>query len=112
GTIRRPSVPQKPGLPKAPPPSSRRRGPGPTGEGVPPPGAPYPYWALGVSTRPVRLGDRPALHITRVVAGGDAQRAGLKAGDIILDAGGGPARSQEDLLRAISRSGGSLKLTV
>jgi hypothetical protein len=76
------------------------------------PGARYPYWALGVYTQPVLVGDRAGLQITQVVAGGAAQRAGLEAGDIILEAGGEAARTQDDLLRAISRSGGTLKAMI
>jgi S1-C subfamily serine protease len=67
---------------------------------------------LGVYTQPVRLGDRAGLQITQIDSGDAAQRAGLEAGDVILEAGGEPTRSQEDLLRAIARSGGSLKVTI
>jgi hypothetical protein len=81
------------------------------GDGGPPgPGARYPYWTLGVYTQPVLLGDRAGLQITQLVGGGAAQRVGLEAGDIIIEAGGEPARSQDDLLRAISRSSGTLKV--
>jgi membrane-associated protease RseP (regulator of RpoE activity) len=80
--------------------------------GSPGAAARYPYWALGIFTQPVRLGDRVGLQITQVVGGGAAQRVGLEAGDVILEAGGEPTRSPDDLLRAISRSGGSLKLTI
>jgi hypothetical protein len=76
------------------------------------PGAHYPYWALGVYTQPVHLGDRAGLQITQVARGGAAQRTSLEAGDLILEAGGEPTRTQEDLIRAISLSGGSLKLTI
>ena len=74
-------------------------------EGGPPgPGARYPYWALGAYTQPVRLGDRAGLQITQIDSGGAAQRVGLEAGDVILEAGGEPTRSQEYLHRAIARS--------
>jgi putative serine protease PepD len=87
-------------------------GSGPPGGGAPVPGARYPYWALGVYTQPIRVGDRTGLQITQIAAGGAAQRAGLEAGDILLEANGEPMRSQDDLLRVISRSGGSMKLTI
>ena len=87
-------------------------GTGPPGGGAPGPGARYPYWALGVYTQPVRFGDRAGLQIIQVAVGSAAHRAGLEAGDILLEANGEPIRSQEDLLRVISRSGGSLRLTI
>jgi S1-C subfamily serine protease len=52
------------------------------------------------------------LQITQVALGGAAHRARLEPGDLITEAGGEPTRSQADLLRAISQSGGSLKLTI
>jgi hypothetical protein len=85
---------------------------GPPGGDPPRPEARYPYWVLGVYTRPVGLGDRTGLLIMQVDPGGPAHRAELKAGDIIVEANGEPIRSQEELLRVISQSGGSLKLTI
>jgi PDZ domain len=82
----------------------------PPAGGPPGTGARYPYWALGVYTQPVHLGDRVGLQITQI--GAAAQRVGLEPGDVILEAGGEATRSHKELLRAISRSGGSLKLTI
>jgi hypothetical protein len=87
-------------------------GSGPPGGGAPGPRAPSPRWALGVYTQPVRLGDRLGLQITQVAPGGAAQRVGLEAGDIIVEANGEMTRSQQDLLRAIAQSGVSLKVTI
>jgi hypothetical protein len=80
--------------------------------GPPGPGARYPFWAMGVFTQPLRLGDRAGLQITQVAPRGAALQAGLEPGDIILEANGEPTQSQADLLRVISRSGGSLKVTI
>jgi S1-C subfamily serine protease len=52
------------------------------------------------------------LQITQVVPGGAAQRASLEPGDILLEANGEPTRTQQDLLRILAQSGGSLKLTI
>jgi S1-C subfamily serine protease len=87
-------------------------GSGPPGGGAPGQGSRYRFRARVVSTRPVRSGDRAGLQITQVAPGETAPRAGLEAGDILLEANGEPLRSQEDLLRVISRSGGSLRLTI
>jgi hypothetical protein len=89
-----------------------RPGSAPPGGPAPGPGGRYPYWALGVYTQPVSLGDRTGLQITQVQPGGAAQRAGLEPGDVILEANGAATPSQEDLLRAISQSGGTLKVTI
>jgi hypothetical protein len=86
------------------PPGGRRPGPGP--------GARYPYWALGVVTQPALVGDRVGLQIVQIVPNSAAQRAGLAIGDVILEANGEPTRSPQDLRQVVSKSGGSLKLTI
>ncbi len=55
--------------------------------------APMPEWLAG------RLGRRGGLRVAEVVAGGPAAQAGLRAGDLLVSAGGDPVRSAQDLQR-------------
>lgn len=66
--------------------------------------------ALGIRARGVELGAREAartgrdraVRILEVRGGGVAGRAGLKAGDLVLDAAGGPVGTVVDLERALA----------
>src|ERR1700726_3662516 len=46
-----------------------------------------------------RLGRQTGLLVAQVVSGGPADRAGLRAGDLLLTAGGQPVRTSQDLQR-------------
>jgi len=46
-----------------------------------------------------RLGRTTGLLVAEVVAGGPADRAGLRAGDLLLVAGGKPVKAAQDLQR-------------
>jgi S1-C subfamily serine protease len=46
-----------------------------------------------------RLGRTTGLLVAQVVSGGPADRAGLRAGDLLLTAGGQPVRTSQDLQR-------------
>ncbi len=46
-----------------------------------------------------RLGRRTGLRVAEVVSGGPAARAGLRAGDLLLSAGGNPVAAAQDLQR-------------
>jgi S1-C subfamily serine protease len=66
------------------------------------------YLGLVVSPAPVpqqwqsRLGDRKTgLRVASVVSGGPADRAGLRAGDLLLTAGGTPVAAAQDLQRLL-----------
>ena len=63
--------------------------------------------ALGVTVRPVTLRSprhdpRPAILILELVTGGPAERASLLPGDILLEAGGQPLHSPDDLAVALA----------
>jgi serine protease Do len=63
--------------------------------------------SLGVTVRPVMLRSprqppHPALLILELSAGGAAERASLLPGDILVEAGGLPLQSPEDLAAALS----------
>jgi serine protease Do len=47
------------------------------------------------------FGARGGLLVTSVAEGSSAERAGLKAGDVITSIGGNPVRSRQDLLRGL-----------
>src|SRR6202030_2349223 len=63
------------------------------------------YLGLAMMPGPVpansreRLGRTTALLVAQVVSGGPADRAGLRAGDLLLTAGGQPVRTSQDLQR-------------
>jgi S1-C subfamily serine protease len=66
------------------------------------------YLGVVVSPAPVpaqwqpRLGDRKTgLRVTSIVPGGPADRAGLRAGDLLLTAGGAPVTTAQDLQRLL-----------
>jgi S1-C subfamily serine protease len=46
-----------------------------------------------------RLGRPTGLRVAEVVAGGPADRAGLRAGDLLVSAGGSPVAAAQDLQR-------------
>ena len=46
-----------------------------------------------------RFGRRSGLRVAEVVAGGPADRAGLRAGDLLVSAGGSPVQKAQDLQR-------------
>ena len=46
-----------------------------------------------------RFGQRSGLRVAEVVAGGPADRAGLRAGDLLISAGGNPVQKAQDLQR-------------
>jgi S1-C subfamily serine protease len=46
-----------------------------------------------------RFGQRSGLRVAEVVAGGPADRAGLRAGDLLISAGGHPVQKAQDLQR-------------
>jgi S1-C subfamily serine protease len=46
-----------------------------------------------------RFGQRSGLRVAEVVAGGPAARAGLRAGDLLISAGGHPVQKAQDLQR-------------
>lgn len=63
--------------------------------------------ALGVTVRPVTLrsprqAPRPAILILELAAGGPAEHASLLPGDILLEAGGQPLHTPDDLAAALS----------
>jgi S1-C subfamily serine protease len=63
------------------------------------------YLGLAMTPGPVpanwreRLGRTTGLLVAQVVSGGPAARAGLRAGDLLLTAGGQPVRTSQDLQR-------------
>ncbi|MDJ0974811.1 MAG: trypsin-like peptidase domain-containing protein [Planctomycetota bacterium] len=57
--------------------------------------------SLGVRVREVRVGASVGLRITRFDPGSSAQAAGMRAGDVIVAAGGAPIRTTADLQRAV-----------
>ena len=63
------------------------------------------YLGLAMMPGPVpanwreRLGRTTGLLVAQVVSGGPADRAGLRAGDLLLTAGGQPVRTSQDLQR-------------
>jgi S1-C subfamily serine protease len=63
------------------------------------------YLGLAMMPGPVpanwreRLGRTTGLLVAQVVSGGPANRAGLRAGDLLLTAGGQPVRTSQDLQR-------------
>jgi len=63
--------------------------------------------ALGVTVRPVTLraprqAPRPAMLILELTAGGAAERASLLPGDVLLEAGGKPLHTPDDLAAALA----------
>jgi membrane-associated protease RseP (regulator of RpoE activity) len=87
----------------------------PAGSAPLPPGPPY---RLGlIDSRPTQVdllpGLRvPGLQVLDVVPGSPADRAGLKAGDVVLAANAQRVTAPEDLRRVIAGSGGRLRLKV
>ncbi|MGI9007193.1 MAG: S1C family serine protease [Streptosporangiaceae bacterium] len=77
---------------------------------------------LGIVSAPVplpawlhdRTGSRDGLRVAELVAGGPADRSGLRPGDILVSAGGRPVRSAQDLQRLMFADaiGRPLEITV
>ena len=67
---------------------------------------------LGIDAEPVALGLRQALRVTAVTPGSLAQKAGIQAGDVIVDADGLPVSSPTSLMRALNEAEGTLTLTI
>jgi len=67
---------------------------------------------LGIDAETVQLGLRQALRVTNVAPGSLAQKAGIEAGDVIVDADGLPVSSPTSLMRALNEATGSLTLTI
>jgi len=51
-------------------------------------------------------------YITRVVSGGPADKAGIKAGDIVVEADNQPVKSMDELIAAIRRNGVGGRISV
>jgi len=71
-----------------------------------------PRIPLGISAESVALGTRTALKVLRVEPGSPAEKAGLEAGDVIVEANGAPITGPEQLVSAVRKSGAALELTV
>jgi membrane-associated protease RseP (regulator of RpoE activity) len=88
---------------------------------APPAGGGAPAW-LGVFTGDVdeaareraNLGEGKGIQIESVVDGSPAEKAGLRQGDILVEAGGRPVKSVEDLRAALRQNGPgrAMKLSV
>jgi len=78
---------------------------------APPAGTPGKV-SLGISAEEVRLGNRSALKVTRVEAGGLAAKAGIEVNDVIVAANGIPTTGPEQLVSALRKSGSTLTLTI
>lgn len=63
-----------------------------------------PYWFFGATVGPARRGGAPGSSVEKVSAGSPADKAGLRAKDLILALGGRPTPTPEDFARAIDRS--------
>ena len=50
--------------------------------------------------------------VTQVIEGTPAQRAGIRAGDVILEVGGGGVDSPEELVKSLSSQDGSVDITL
>jgi len=74
--------------------------------------APPQRRSLGLTAEPVRLGQRTALKVVRVEAGGPAQKAGIEPDDILVAANGAPLTGPEQLGSALRKSGPTMTLTV
>ena len=62
--------------------------------------------------RAVGLPEQDGLLIRGVEEGSAADKAGLREGDLIVQAGGKPARDVDDLQEAVSAASGAIKLRV
>jgi S1-C subfamily serine protease len=71
-----------------------------------------PSRSLGLTAEPVSLGQRTAVKVVRVEAGGPAAAAGLEPGDVIVAANGAAVTGLEQLASAARKSGPTLVLTV
>ncbi len=71
-----------------------------------------PAWAAGRMRRAVGLPERDGLLIRDVDADGNAARAGIAVGDLIVAAGGTPVADADELADALAAAGGSVELTV
>jgi putative serine protease PepD len=62
----------------------------------------HPTFGLQVQTIPPEVaqqtGTRPGLYVQAVTPGGPADQAGIRAGDIIVEVGGAPTASADDLI--------------
>jgi S1-C subfamily serine protease len=68
--------------------------------------------SLGISAEPCMVGQRTGMKVTRVEAGGPAQKAGIEIGDVIVAANGVPVTGVEVLSSVVKKSGASLTVTV
>lgn len=71
-----------------------------------------PAWAAGRMRRAVGLPQRDGLLVRDVDADGNAARAGIAVGDLIVAAGGRPVPDADELADALTAAGGTVELTV
>ena len=71
-----------------------------------------PAWAAGRMRRAVGLPERDGLLVRDVDADGNAARAGIAVGDLIVAAGGTPVPDADELADALAAAGGAVELTV
>jgi serine protease Do len=71
-----------------------------------------PSWAARRMRHAVGLPDRDGLLVRDVDADGNASRAGIAVGDLIVAAGGTPVTDADDLADVLAAAGGSVELTV
>jgi serine protease Do len=73
-----------------------------------------PAWAARRMRRAVGLSERDGLLVREVEDGSPAERAGISVGDLIVEAGGKPVSSGDDLFDALAAAAeaGSLQLAV
>ncbi len=71
-----------------------------------------PSWAARRMRHAVGLPDRDGLLVRDVDADGNASRAGIAVGDLIVAAGGTPVTDADDLADVLAAADGSVELTV